>query len=270
MIESIPKIKHTSSGNFFLIAGPCVVENETMPFEIAEKVAAICDRLMIPFIFKASFKKANRSKLDSFQGIGDIKALNIIRQVGEKFNIPVLTDIHSEPDAAMAAEYADVLQIPAFLCRQTELLIAAARTGKFINIKKGQFVSAESMKFAVEKVSQSGNQHVMLTERGTTFGYNDLVVDFRGIPVMKALGVPVVLDVTHSLQIPNRAAGTSGGQPQFIETLAKAGIAAGVDGIFLETHPNPVVALSDGENMLRLDFLEDLLSKLARIRNAVQ
>ena len=270
MIESIPKIKHTSSGNFFLIAGPCVVENETMPFEIAEKVAAICDRLMIPFIFKASFKKANRSKLDSFQGIGDIKALNIIRQVGEKFNIPVLTDIHSEADAIMAAEYADVLQIPAFLCRQTELLVAAAKTGKFINIKKGQFVSAESMKFAVEKVSQSGNQHVMLTERGTTFGYNDLVVDFRGIPVMKALGVPVVLDVTHSLQIPNRAAGTSGGQPQFIETLAKAGIAAGVDGIFLETHPNPVVALSDGENMLRLDFLEDLLSKLARIRNAVQ
>jgi len=269
MIEALNKIRHTSSGNFFLIAGPCVVENETMPFEIAEKVVAICDRLKIPYIFKASFKKANRSKLDSFQGIGDIKALKIIRQVGEKFDIPVLTDIHSENDAAMAAEYADVLQIPAFLCRQTELLIAAAKTKKFINIKKGQFVSAESMIFAVEKVRQSGNHNILLTERGTTFGYNDLVVDFRGIPVMQAIGVPVVLDVTHSLQIPNRAAGTSGGQPQFIETLAKAGIAAGIDGIFLETHPNPSNAKSDGENMLHLNLLEDLLAKLIRVRNAV-
>lgn len=268
MIETINKIKHTASGNFFLIAGPCVVEDEKMSFVIAEKVMAICDRLQIPYIFKASFRKANRSRLDSFQGIGDIKALNIIRQVGEKFDIPVLTDIHTEADAARAAEYADVLQIPAFLCRQTDLLIAAANTGKIINIKKGQFVSAESMKFAVDKVRQSGNNKVMLTERGSTFGYNDLVVDFRGIPIMQAIGVPVVLDVTHSLQIPNRASGTSGGHPQFIETLAKAGIAAGADGIFLETHPNPSVAKSDGENMLHLDLLEDLLEKLTRIRMA--
>jgi len=268
MIALLNKIKHPDSGNFFLIAGPCVVEDEKMPFVIAERVKSICDSLKIPYIFKASFKKANRSKLDSFQGIGDMKALNIIRQVGEKFNIPVLTDIHSESDADLAAEYADVLQIPAFLCRQTELLVAAARTGKFVNIKKGQFVSAESMIFAVEKVRQSGNNNIILTERGTTFGYNDLVVDFRGIPVMKAIGVPVVLDVTHSLQIPNRPAGTSGGQPQFIETLAKAGIAAGADGIFLETHPSPSSAKSDGENMLHLDLLEDLLEKLVRIRKA--
>jgi 2-dehydro-3-deoxyphosphooctonate aldolase (KDO 8-P synthase) len=268
MIDSINKIKHADSGNFFLIAGPCVVEDEKMPFLIAEKVKGICDRLRIPYIFKASFRKANRSKLDSFQGIGDIKALNIIRKVGEQFNIPTLTDIHSETDAARAAAYADVLQIPAFLCRQTELLVAAAHTGKYINIKKGQFVSAESMIFAVEKVRQSGNNNIMLTERGATFGYNDLVVDFRGIPVMKAMGVPVVLDVTHSIQIPNRTAGTAGGQPQFIETLAKAGIAAGADGIFLETHPDPSTAKSDGENMLHLNLLEDLLEKLVRIRKA--
>jgi 2-dehydro-3-deoxyphosphooctonate aldolase (KDO 8-P synthase) len=269
MIEILPNISHTSSGNFFLIAGPCVVEDETMPFFIAEKVLKICDKLGIPYIFKASYRKANRSKLDSFQGIGDLKALNIIKKVGEEFKIPVLTDIHTEAEAIMAAEYADVLQIPAFLCRQTELLLAAAKTGKFVNIKKGQFVSAEAMRFAVEKVKQSGNQNVMLTERGTTFGYNDLVVDFRGIPIMKAIGVPVILDVTHSLQIPNRAAGTSGGHPQFIETLAKAGIAAGADGIFLETHPDPVKAKSDGENMLHLDLLEDLLIKLTRLKNAL-
>jgi 2-dehydro-3-deoxyphosphooctonate aldolase (KDO 8-P synthase) len=269
MINSLNKIKHTSSGNFFLIAGPCVVEDETMPFEIAEKVLKICDRLQIPYIFKASFKKANRSKLDSFQGIGDIKALNIIRQVGENFNIPVLTDIHTESDATMASEYVDVLQIPAFLCRQTELLVAAAKTGKFINIKKGQFVSPEAMKFAVDKVMQSGNPNVWLTERGTTFGYNDLVVDFRGIPMMKDIGVPVILDVTHSLQIPNRASGTSGGHPQYIETLAKAGIAAGADGIFLETHPDPAIAKSDGENMLHLSLLEGLLEKLTRLRQSL-
>jgi 2-dehydro-3-deoxyphosphooctonate aldolase (KDO 8-P synthase) len=268
MLEGLNKIKHTDSGNFFLIAGPCVVEDEKMPLMIAEQVNSICDRLKIPYIFKASFRKANRSKLDSFQGIGDIKALNIIRQVGEQLDIPTVTDIHSENDAVRAAAYADVLQIPAFLCRQTELLVAAARTGKYINIKKGQFVSAESMIFAVEKVRQSGNNNVILTERGATFGYNDLVVDFRGIPIMKAMRVPVVLDVTHSLQIPNRAAGTAGGQPQFIETLARAGVAAGVDGIFIETHPDPHSAKSDGENMLKLDLLEDLLIKLVRIRKA--
>lgn len=270
MIENLNKLKHGKSGNFFLIAGPCVVEDETMPFEIAEKIATVCDRLRIPYIFKASFKKANRAKLDSFTGIGDHKALNLIRQVGERFDIPVLTDIHTENDAAMAAEYADVLQIPAFLCRQTELLVAAAGTGKFINIKKGQFVSAEAMRFAVDKVRQSGNDKVMLTERGTTFGYNDLVVDFRGIPLMKAIGVPVVLDVTHSLQIPNRASGTSGGQPQFIDILAKAGIAAGADGIFLETHPTPALAKSDGENMLPLSQIEGLLTQLVKVRNAVK
>jgi 2-dehydro-3-deoxyphosphooctonate aldolase (KDO 8-P synthase) len=269
MIEALTRIKHSDSGNFFLSAGPCVVEDEKMPFDIAEKVLTICDKLKIPYIFKASFKKANRSKLDSFQGIGDIKALKIIRQVGEKFDIPVLTDIHTENDALRAAAYADVLQIPAFLCRQTDLLIAAAKTGRFVNIKKGQFVSAESMKFAVDKVRQSGNDNVFLTERGTTFGYSDLVVDFRGIPAMKEIGVPVVLDVTHSLQVPNRASGTSGGHPQYIETLAKAGIAAGADGIFIETHPDPARAKSDGENMLHLDLLEDLLGKLVRVRKAV-
>jgi 2-dehydro-3-deoxyphosphooctonate aldolase (KDO 8-P synthase) len=269
MLNSIKNINHLSSGNFFLIAGPCVVEDDRIPFLVAEKVAGICDRLQIPYIFKASFKKANRSRIDSFQGIGDVKAMSIIRQVGEKFSVPTLTDIHTEADAVRASEYADVLQIPAFLCRQTDLLIAAARTGKPVNIKKGQFVSPDSMKFAIDKVRQSGNHNVFVTERGATFGYSDLVVDFRGIPVMKAMGVPVVLDVTHSLQIPNRASGTSGGHPQFIETLAKAGIAAGADGIFLETHPDPASAKSDGENMLHLDLLEDLLEKLCRVRKAV-
>jgi 2-dehydro-3-deoxyphosphooctonate aldolase (KDO 8-P synthase) len=269
MLSQINNLQHISSGNFFLIAGPCVVEDDQMPFLVAGKVKAICDRLEIPYIFKASFKKANRSKLDSFKGIGDIKALELIRQVGKQYNIPTLTDIHTENDAAMAAQYVDVLQIPAFLCRQTELLVAAANTSKPVNIKKGQFVSPESMRFAVEKVRQSGNPNIFVTERGTTFGYSDLVVDFRGIPIMQAIGVPVVLDVTHSLQIPNRASGTAGGHPQFIGTMARAGIAAGVDGIFIETHPDPANAKSDGENMLHLDLLEDLLEKLCRVRKAV-
>jgi 2-dehydro-3-deoxyphosphooctonate aldolase (KDO 8-P synthase) len=269
MIGELPKIKHLDSGNFFLMAGPCVVENDEMPFFIAERLKFIAERLKIPLIFKASYKKANRTRMDSFSGIGDVKALEIIRSVGKTFDLPVVTDIHSEADAALASGYADMLQIPAFLCRQTELLVAAAKTGKFVNIKKGQFVSPESMRFAADKVRESGNHRVILTERGTTFGYGDLVVDFRGIPIMQSFGLPVVLDVTHSLQIPNRTAGTSGGHPQFIETLAKAGIAAGADGIFLETHPDPASAKSDGENMLRLDLLENLAEKLIRIRKAI-
>lgn len=269
-IHLIPKIKHTNSGNFFLMAGPCVIENDTMPFRIAEKIVRITNELNIPYIFKASYRKANRSRLDSFTGIGDEKALKILSQVREKFDIPVVTDIHSESEAELAAEYADVLQIPAFLCRQTELLVAAAKTGKFVNIKKGQFVSAEAMQFAVEKVRESGNDRVMLTERGSMFGYQDLVVDFRSIPVMQQNMLPVVLDCTHSLQQPNQAAGVTGGRPQLIGTIARAGIAVGVDGLFIETHPEPQHALSDGANMLHLNFLEDLLIKLVRIREAVR
>ena len=269
MIENIPKIKHTDSRNFFLIAGPFVVEDDKNPFEVAEKVVAICERLKIPYIFKASYRKANRTKADSFQGIGDEKALNIIREVGSRFDIPTLTDIHSEKEAIIAADYVDVLQIPAFLCRQTELLTAAGKTGKTINIKKGQFVSPDAMGFAVEKVRQTGNNNILLTERGTTLGYQDLIVDFRGIYWMKKFEVPVILDATHSLQIPNRTSGTSGGHPELIETLAKAGIAAGVDGLFMEVHPNPAVAKSDGDNMLLLDLLEGLLEKLIKIRQAI-
>ena len=270
MIEQIPGIKHIESGNFFLLAGPCVVENETMPFEIAGIISKICDRLQIPFIFKASYRKANRSKLSSFAGIGDEKALNLLGRVRSDMGIPVVTDIHSERDAQMAAPYADILQIPAFLCRQTDLLIAAGETGKIVNIKKGQFVSAASMQFAVQKVMETGNNKVMLTERGSMFGYNDLVVDYRGIPEMQKIGVPVILDVTHSLQQPNQASGITGGRPDLISTIAKAGIAVGVDGIFLETHPNPASALSDGANMLKLDQLEGLLEQLLRIRQAVK
>ncbi len=267
-IQHIPKIKHAGSGNFFLMAGPCVIENDTMPFRIAEKIVRITNELKIPYIFKASYRKANRSRLDSFTGIGDEKALKILGQIREKFDVPVVTDIHSEAQAAMAAEVADVLQIPAFLCRQTELLVAAARTGRFVNIKKGQFVSAEAMQFAVEKVRESGNDKVMLTERGSMFGYQDLVVDFRSIPVMQQNKVPVVLDCTHSLQQPNQAAGVTGGKPQMIGTIARAGIAVGADGLFIETHPEPQHALSDGANMLHLNFLEDLLIKLVKIREA--
>jgi 2-dehydro-3-deoxyphosphooctonate aldolase (KDO 8-P synthase) len=269
MIDQIKNIKHSGSGNFFLIAGPCVIENDKNPFQIAAEIKRITDKLKIPFIFKGSYKKANRSRLDSFSGIGDIKALEIIRQVGLEYGLPTLTDIHSEAEAGLAAQYVDVLQIPAFLCRQTELLVAAAATGKVVNIKKGQFLSAGAMKHAVAKIRQSGNEKVMLTERGNMFGYQDMVVDYRGIPEMQALGVPVVLDITHSLQQPNQSSGVTGGKPELIECVAKAGIAVGVDGIFIETHPNPKEALSDGANMLQLNKLENLLEKLIKIRKAL-
>ncbi|MCL2651832.1 MAG: 3-deoxy-8-phosphooctulonate synthase [Candidatus Azobacteroides sp.] len=260
-------LKHEDS--FFLLAGPCVIENERMALEIAEKIVCIAERLHIPYIFKGSYKKANRSRVDSFTGIGDEQALKILRKVGEDFHIPVVTDIHETQDAAKAAEYADVLQIPAFLCRQTDLLIAAAKTGKIVNIKKGQFLSPGAMQFAAQKVADCGNNQILLTERGTTFGYTDLVVDFRGIPEMQSFGYPVVMDATHSLQQPNQASGVAGGLPQLIETIAKAAVAAGVDGLFIETHPNPAQALSDGANMLPLDLLEGLLEKLVRIRGAI-
>jgi len=269
MIKNIPKIRHIETGNFFLIAGPCVIENDQNPFEIAEKITSITDQLQIPYIFKASFKKANRSRLDSFTGIGDIKSLEIIQEVGKRYGIPTLTDIHSEKDAFLAAQYVDILQIPAFLCRQTDLLVAAAKTGKSINIKKGQFLSPAAMEFAISKVRASGNEQVMVTERGTTFGYQDLVIDFRGIPVMQQFNVPVVLDVTHSLQQPNQASGITGGLPALIETVSRAGIAVGADGLFIETHPNPSIAKSDGANMLQLDHLEELLVKLKKIREAI-
>jgi len=269
MLFEIPGIKHLEKNNFFLIAGPCVVEDEKTPVLIAEKIIELTNRLEIPFIFKASYKKANRSRVDSFTGMGDLKALELIREIGKTHHIPTLTDIHTVEEADMASAYVDVLQIPAFLCRQTDLLIAAGKTGKAVNIKKGQFSSPSTMGFAVEKVRSTGNKKVMLTERGTTFGYSDLVVDYRGIPEMQKNQVPVILDVTHSLQEPNQPEGVTGGRPDLIETLAKAGIAAGVDGIFLETHPDPLSSKSDGANMLRLDLLEDLLVKLVRIRQAI-
>jgi 2-dehydro-3-deoxyphosphooctonate aldolase (KDO 8-P synthase) len=252
----------TSTESFFLLAGPCVIENERMALTIAEK-------LKIPYVFKGSYKKANRSKIDSFTGIGDEKALKILRKVSETFHIPTITDIHETHDAAKAAEYVNVLQIPAFLCRQTDLLIAAAKTGKIVNIKKGQFLSSAAMQFAVQKVIEAGNAQILLTERGTTFGYTDLVVDYRGIPEMQSFGCPVVMDATHSLQQPNQASGVTGGMPQRIETIAKAAIAVGVDGLFIETHPEPAQALSDGANMLPLNLLEPLLGKLLRIRKAL-
>lgn len=267
-MNNIPNIKHINSGNFFLIAGPCAVESEENVFEIACTVKAITDKLEIPYIFKASYRKANRSRLDSFTGIGDQKALEIIKSVKDRLGLPVLTDVHTAEECVMAAEYVDVLQIPAFLCRQTDLLVAAAKTGKVVNIKKGQFLSADAMQFAVNKVKDSGNNNVWLTERGTTFGYQDLVVDYRGIPVMQKYA-PTVLDITHSLQQPNQSTGVTGGKPELIETVAKAGIAVGVDGIFIETHPNPGEAKSDGANMLKLDLLEDLLTKLIKIRKAI-
>lgn len=257
------------TGNFFLLAGPCVIEGEKMALEIAEKAMEVTSRLNIPYVFKGSYRKANRSRIDSFTGIGDVEALEILRKVRETFSIPVVTDIHTEPEAAMAAEYVDMLQIPAFLCRQTTLLVAAARTGKMVNIKKGQFLSPGAMAHAVRKVRDAGNPQVAVTERGTTFGYQDLIVDYRGIPEMQRNGCPVILDVTHSLQQPNQTVGVTGGRPDMIETVARAGIAVGCDGIFIETHQNPAVAKSDGANMLRLDLLPGLLERLTILRMAV-
>ena len=267
MIDNIPNIKNNDSNNFFLIAGPCAIEGEEMAFEIAEKIFDITNRLKIPFIFKGSFKKANRSKIDSFTGIGDNKALEILKKVGKKLNTPTITDIHEIKDAELAAKYVDVLQIPAFLVRQTDLLVAAAKTGKHISLKKGQFMSPESMSHAVKKIKDSGNNNTIITERGSMFGYQDLIVDFRGIPAMKEFA-PVVLDVTHSLQQPNQSSGVTGGRPEMIETIAKAGIATGADGIFIETHFDPQNAKSDGANMLNINKLESLLEKLVIIRKA--
>lgn len=256
--------------NFFLMAGPCAIEGEEMALHIAERITEITSRLQIPYVFKGSYRKANRSRLDSFTGIGDEKALKILRKVHETFGVPTVTDIHETHEAEMAAEYVDILQIPAFLCRQTDLLVAAAQTGKIVNIKKGQFLSPGAMQFAAQKVVDAGNRNVILTERGTTFGYTDLVVDYRGIPTMQQFGFPVVMDVTHSLQQPNQTSGVTGGLPKLIETIAKAAIAVGANGLFIETHPNPSQAKSDGANMLPLDSLEALLAKLIRIREAIQ
>ncbi len=270
MIDHLKNIKHTKSGNFFLMAGPCAIEGEDMALQIAERIFKITNKLEIPFIFKGSYRKANRSRLDSFTGIGDEKALKILQKVGQTFDVPVVTDIHAANEAEMAAQYVDVLQIPAFLCRQTDLLVAAAKTGKVINIKKGQFLAPESMIFAVNKVKESGNDKVWITDRGTMFGYQDMIVDFRGIPTMQEFGVPVVLDITHSLQQPNQSSGVTGGKPELITTIAKAGIAVGADGLFLETHHNPAIAKSDGANMLHLDNLEVMLEKLVKIRKAIK
>nr|WP_116496975.1 3-deoxy-8-phosphooctulonate synthase [Balneicella halophila] len=264
------KIKHKESGNFFLIAGPCAIESKEVVEETASEIQKITDKLQIPWILKGSYKKANRSRIDSFTGIGDKKALQILKDAGEKFDVPTVTDIHTPQEASMAADYVDVLQIPAFLCRQTELLVAAAKTGKYVNIKKGQFLSAETMQFAVQKIRDSGNENVMLTERGNSFGYQDLIIDYRGIPMMQTNNCPVILDITHSLQRPNQSSGVTGGQPELIETVAKAGVAVGVDGIFIETHPNPAEALSDGANMLPLAQLENLLEKLVKIRQTIK
>lgn len=271
-MENFDIIKYLSSSsdnNFFLLAGPCVIEGEDMALEIAETVSGITKKLGIPYVFKGSYRKANRSRIDSFTGIGDQKALEILKKVRDRFKIPVVTDIHTADEAAIAAEYVDILQIPAFLCRQTDLLVAAAKTGKMVNIKKGQFLSPEAMRHAVQKVRDAGNSKVAVTERGTTFGYQDLIVDYRGIPEMKVNGCPVILDVTHSLQQPNQSAGVTGGRPDLIETVARCGIAAGADGLFMETHQNPMTAKSDGANMLRLDLLAPLLERLTILRQAV-
>lgn len=268
-LELIPRLKHLDSGNFFLLAGPCAIEGEEMALRIAERVVEITDQLQIPYVFKGSFKKANRSRIDSFTGIGDEKALRILRKVGDAFDIPVVTDIHDVNDASKAAEFVDVLQIPAFLVRQTDLVVAAAKTGKVVNLKKGQFMSPDAMQHAVRKVHDSGNQQALITDRGTMFGYQDMIVDFRGIPIMQQFA-PTVLDVTHSLQQPNQSSGVTGGKPEMIETIAKAGIAVGVDGIFLETHHDPSAAKSDGANMLNLDYLKGLLAKLVAIRSTIR
>ncbi|MBK0382920.1 3-deoxy-8-phosphooctulonate synthase [Pedobacter sp. SD-b] len=266
---NLSKIKHKDSKNFLLMAGPCAIEGEDIALRIAEKVVKIADKLAIPYIFKGSFKKANRSRIDSFTGIGDEKALKILEKIGKQFDVPTVTDIHESTDAAMAAAYVDVLQIPAFLCRQTDLLLAAAETGKYVNVKKGQFLSASSMKFAVDKIKENGNNNVILTDRGNTFGYQDLIVDYRGIPEMKSFNVPVVMDCTHSLQQPNQTTGITGGKPALIETIAKAAIAVGADGLFIETHDDIKNAKSDAANMLELNLLEDLLVKLIRVREAI-
>jgi len=269
ILTNIPKLKHTDSDNFFLLCGPCAIEGEDMALRIAEKVVSITDKLNIPYVFKGSFKKANRSRIDSFTGIGNEKALKILRKVSETFDVPTVTDIHEASDAAMAAEYVDVLQIPAFLVRQTDLVVAAAETGKVVNLKKGQFMSPEAMKHAVQKVKDAGNEKAWITDRGTMFGYQDMIVDFRGIPTMRQYA-PTVLDVTHSLQQPNQSAGVTGGRPDMIETIARAGIVNNVDGLFIETHFDPANAKSDGANMLHLDNLEGLLSNLVAIRKTVK
>jgi 2-dehydro-3-deoxyphosphooctonate aldolase (KDO 8-P synthase) len=265
----LPSIKYGEGDGFLLVAGPCVVEGREMVLKIAEQINGLSEKYHIPFVFKASYRKANRSRLDSFTGIGDEKALKILQEVGKQFSVPVITDVHSPQEAEMAAGYVDVLQIPAFLCRQTDLLVACANTGRTVSIKKGQFLSPGSMKFAVDKVTESGNRKVMITERGTTFGYHDLVVDYRGIPEMQQFGFPVILDITHSLQKPNQSDGVTGGDPAMIETIARAGIAVGVDGLFIETHPDPANAKSDGANMLQLQLLDRLLRKLTLLREVV-
>jgi 2-dehydro-3-deoxyphosphooctonate aldolase (KDO 8-P synthase) len=269
LVKTIPGIRHSGNGNFLLIAGPCVVEDEKTVFETAEHIVNLCERHKLPLIFKASYRKANRSRGDSFSGIGDLAALRILAGVAERFSIPVVTDIHNPEEAYIAAEYVDMLQIPAFLCRQTDLLTAAAKTGKWVNIKKGQFLSGASMKFAVEKVRDCGNSNIMLTDRGNMYGYQDLVVDFRNILEMQKTGFPVIMDITHSLQQPNQESGVSGGQPELIELIGKAAVASGADGIFVETHPDPSIAKSDGANMLKLCDLENLIVRLLKIRQAI-
>ena len=269
ILSGIPNIKYANGDQFFLLAGPCAIESEEQAFKIAKRIIEITDKYKIPFIFKGSYRKANRSRLDSFTGIGDVKALEILRKISKELNVPTVTDIHSAEEAEMAAKYVDILQIPAFLCRQTDILVAAAKTGKVVNIKKGQFLAPESMKFASTKVFESGNDNIMITDRGTMFGYQDMIVDYRGIPEMQKTEYPVILDITHSLQQPNQSSGVTGGKPELIETIAKAGVAVGIDGIFIETHYNPAEAKSDGANMLHLDYLDELMRKLTILRTTI-